>query len=171
MGNRTCSEPTCERTHRARGWCKEHYDQQRDRGLLIKLIRPDLQERILSRVDIRDEGYKTPCWISNRAAQPNGYTKIGINGVTWLTHRAAYTAFVGPIPDGLELDHLCRNVACCNPGHLEPVTSSVNVERRAILVTHCKRGHPLSGANLYLRPDRKGRMCRICRSAAQRATA
>ena len=169
MSNRTCSVTNCERPVRARGFCMSHYDWHRDRGLLAKLPKPTLQERILSRIDIRDEGYETPCWISNRAAQPNGYTKIGINGATCLTHRVAYEAFVGAIPDGLDIDHLCRNAACCNPEHLEPVTPKVNMHRMnqalgiGVAATHCKWGHELSGDNVYLRPDRFGRVCKTCR--------
>lgn len=132
-----------------------------------------LQERILSRIDERDCGHETPCWISNRAAQPNGYTKIGIDNRTWLTHRAAYTAWTGAIPDGLVIDHLCNQPACCNPDHLAAVTQRENLMRSesgsafSARKTHCLNGHPLSGENLYVRPDRPShRGCRACRSDA-----
>lgn len=134
--------------------------------------RTSLQLRITSRVSIEDCGYSTPCWVSNRAAYPKGYTKLGYQGSTWLTHRFAYTVFVGDIPAGMQLDHLCRVRACCNPDHLEPVTCRENLVRGETLTaaevaqTHCKRGHPLEGDNLYLRPDRTGRCCRTCRAAA-----
>lgn len=127
-----------------------------------------LQLRITSRITVEDRGFRTPCWISNRAAQPNGYTKIGINNRTWLTHRAAYVAWRGEVPAGLVLDHLCRERACCNPEHLEPVTIHENLLRgEPATRTHCSNGHPLSGDNLYLRPDKHGwRNCRICRREA-----
>lgn len=89
-------------------------------------------------------------------------------------HRAVYRAAVGPIPEGLDLDHLCRNRGCVNPAHLEPVTHRVNLLRGETIVaanaakTHCRHGHPLAGDNLYVRPDGKGRDCRECRSAADR---
>lgn len=137
--------------------------------------RTDLQTKITSHIVVRDAGYVTPCWISNRARHLNGYTKLGYLGTTWLTHRFAYTVFVGDIPEGLQLDHLCKVRACCNPGHLEPVTCRENLLRgdtltaHEIAQTHCKRGHPLSGDNLYHRPDRPvGRCCRACRSEAKR---
>lgn len=137
--------------------------------------RSALRDKVTSRVDIADMGYDSPCWISNRVAQPNGYTKLGVKGRTLLTHRVAYEAFVGPIPDGLMIDHLCRVRACCNPAHLEPVDARENLVRGDTLTahqvqqTHCLRGHPLSGENLYLRPDRFGRMCRECRNMHRRA--
>jgi hypothetical protein len=137
--------------------------------------RTALRARVTSRITIEDRGYATPCWISNRAAHSNGYTKIGYLGQTWLTHRFSYTVFIGDIPDGLQLDHLCRQRACCNPEHLEPVTCRENLLRGDTLTakeaaqTHCKEGHPLSGPNLYVRPDRtKSRGCKTCRNASTR---
>lgn len=137
--------------------------------------RTDLQRRITSRVTIEDRGYETPCWVSNRAAHPKGYTKIGYQGRTWLTHRLAYTVYVGEIPNGMQLDHLCKVPACCNPDHLEPVTCRENLLRGDTITateaaqTHCKNNHPLTGSNLYRRPDRpNSRGCRACRTAAKR---
>jgi hypothetical protein len=123
---------------------------------------------------IEDRGYDTPCWISNRAMKDNGYTVLKYQQVNWYTHRFSYMVFVGAIPDGLEIDHLCRVHECCNPEHLEPVTCQVNVLRgesfaaREAALTHCKNGHPLSGDNLYARPDGKARECRACRIEARR---
>lgn len=135
----------------------------------------EARDRVLSRVEILDLGHCTPCWISNRAAQPNGYTKIGVLGRTWLTHRFAYEAFVGPIPDGMQLDHLCRQRACVNPEHLEPVTCRENLLRgetvtaREAQQTHCHLGHEFTPENTYVRADRPtSRGCRVCRSASAR---
>ena len=92
------------------------------------------------------------------------------------SHRFAYELLVGPVPEGLDLDHLCRNRACCNPAHLEPVTRQENLLRgigpvvqraRHRSKTHCKRGHPLFGDNLYLRPNE--RHCRTCEKARRQA--
>ena len=109
------------------------------------------------------------CWISTLTQNGNGYTQIclKVDGQRRmvLTHRASYVAFVGPIPDGLVLDHLCRNRACINPDHLEAVTQSVNVlrgERTYELKSECKQGHPFDAANTYARPDGRGRQCRTC---------
>ena len=111
------------------------------------------------------------CWIWTGAADRQGYGRINVNGKIKLTHRVAYEFYVGKIPTGLELDHLCRNPTCVNPSHLEPVTRKVNTDRglcaethrkRFALITHCKRGHPLFGSNLYVAPKHKYRTCRTC---------
>lgn len=76
-------------------------------------------------------------------------------------HRVAYRHWVGPIPPGLELDHLCRVRRCCNPEHLEAVTRAVN-ERRALAIrTHCPAGHPFTPENVRYTP-RGHRQCRVC---------
>ena len=93
---------------------------------------------------------------------------------TALAHRVSYVLFVGPIPDGLELDHTCRNRACVNPAHLEPATHKVNCLRgispwaNNARKTTCPKGHPLSGENLKFDKagDRVLRRCRICANAA-----
>ncbi len=91
------------------------------------------------------------------------------------THKVAYELVCGDVPAGLELDHLCRNRLCCNPAHLEPVTSAENKRRGDGLrnaaknkkaKTHCSHGHPFSGANLRLIPQ--GRRCRACEQRRKR---
>jgi hypothetical protein len=72
----------------------------------------------------------TDCWTWTGAKTSTGYGSFGYQGRTWSTHRLAYELLVGPIPDGLTIDHLCRNKPCCNPSHLEPVTIREN-QRRA----------------------------------------
>ena len=90
-----------------------------------------------------------------------------------VSHRFAYEELIGPIPEGLQLDHLCRNRICVNPAHLEPVTARENTlrgltfQRENWLKTHCKRGHPFDEANTYIiKPSKRmpngGRSCRAC---------
>ncbi len=83
-----------------------------------------------------------------------------------LGHRWSYNRFKGPIPEGMELDHLCRNRLCVNPNHLEPVTSRENTLRgetipaRLITVTHCPEGHEYTKDNTYTYKNM--RHCREC---------
>lgn len=97
----------------------------------------------------------------------SGYGRIQVDGSCRYSHRVVYELLVEPIPEGLQLDHLCRNRACCNPAHLEPVTGKVNVERsERAQRSHCQQGHPYAGENLYVYTDKHGyehRICRICR--------
>ena len=119
---------------------------------------------IIERLVVREDG----CIVWSGSKIWNGYGQSVLYGVNALVHRSVYEHFRGKIPDGLVLDHLCRNRACANPYHLEAVTASVNSRRGENHnkgKTHCKRGHPLSGGNLYITPDGR-RLCRECRRAA-----
>lgn len=116
----------------------------------------------------------TECWIWTGAVATNGYGAIRVNRKTRRAHRIAYEALVGPVPSGLDLDHLCRNRACVNPKHLEPATRSINCSRgecgkiqgdRQKAKTHCVNGHPYSGDNLIVRGD-GSRACKQCRNAS-----
>jgi hypothetical protein len=102
------------------------------------------------------------------SGHPAGYGKFSpTRRSTVLAHRYAFEVTLGPIPADLELDHLCRNQACCNPAHLEPVTSKINNQRRAAQITHCPEGHPYDGANLRIRKNGR-RACVLCARAATR---
>jgi hypothetical protein len=94
-----------------------------------------------------------------------------------LVHRLSWELFVGPIPDGMQIDHLCRVRNCVNILHLEPVTPEVHYERSYLFQfnknqTHCKRGHPFDETNTLLQPTTHGRQrlqrrCRVCRVASR----
>jgi len=107
------------------------------------------------------------CWAWSGGLSSQGYARLG-RGM--YAHRISYEIYVGPIPDGTELDHLCRNRGCVNPDHLEAVSHRENV-RRGIAgqqgreKTHCPQGHPYDLQNTYRRPDRPNtRDCRTCMS-------
>jgi len=123
------------------------------------------RDRILSFVEIVGE-----CWMWQGSTKPGGYGTIDIAGKTSNAHRVAYEAFVGPIPAGLSIDHLCRTPACVNPEHLEPVSQRENVLRGVgpaavnAAKTHCPQGHEYSPANTIIRPGR-ARRCKKCHYA------
>lgn len=122
-------------------------------------------------VRLEDRGHETPCHIWTLNLTTEGYARVQIDRHQVLVHRLSYALANGPIPDGLHLDHLCRQRDCVNPAHLEAVTCRENLLRgetipaRHAARTHCLQGHPLSGDNLYVTPDGR-RNCRQCRSSA-----
>lgn len=104
----------------------------------------------------------SPCWEWVGCIHPvNGYGQFKFNGHLSNPHRFAYSYFIGTIPAGLEVDHLCRTRHCCNPMHLEAVTVQENRRRRDMHLTECKNGHPFTPSNTYLR-NGKTRVCRRC---------
>lgn len=125
----------------------------------------DLPARMQAKIAVGDTG----CWLWTASKNKGGYGQVGVAaGKPALAHRVAYQTLVGPIPEGLELDHLCRVRNCCNPDHLEPVTRQENARRGLrngfALQTHCLRGHPLTGDNLRIVRTYcgTGRVCREC---------
>lgn len=106
-------------------------------------------------------------WTGNA---PHGYGTFWLDGRKVRAHRFSYERFVGPIPDGLELDHLCRNTRCVNPEHLEPVTRAENLRRAHwpnSRKTHCKHGHEYTSENTY--HWRGHRVCRTCQKERRAA--
>ena len=105
------------------------------------------------------------CWLWT-GPQANGYGRAWGGERSRWAHRIAYELANGPFPDGMELDHLCRNRLCCNPAHLEVVTHAENRHRG--LLAACRRGHPFTPENTYVSPTGV-RVCRACNNARQRA--
>ncbi len=127
-------------------------------------------DRLMSHIEINPN---TGCWEWT-ASTNKGYGQININQKMVQVHRLMYELKRGPIPPGLDLDHLCRVARCANPEHLEPVTHRENLLRGIgwsgvnSRKTHCKNGHPLSDDNVIWRNGRHGRECRICRLESKR---
>ena len=110
----------------------------------------------------------TGCWKWTGSLTRLGYAMVHHNGRSRSAHCVAHAWFVGPVADGLELDHLCRNRWCVNPAHLEAVTHAVNVLRGfdATRGATCKRGHlrtPENSIIFYSRHGRARRDCVLCR--------
>jgi hypothetical protein len=133
---------------------------------------PPLIERFEQRIKRRDDG----CWEwTGTRTSDRVYPRFCVEKTRYvLAHRFAYEHYVGPIPKGLTIDHLCRFTLCVNPEHLEPVTNVENVMRgngpcaMNARKTHCKRGHPLVSGQIYTSINRNGRLRRQCKACTSR---
>lgn len=170
VADRTCSEPGCDAPVRGRGLCAKHYTRLVRHGD-VHAVRPNRkspEERFFAKVHTT-----STCWLWTAYTNPDGYGQFGeTHGQGRLAHRWAYEHLVGPIPAGMQLDHLCRVRHCVNPSHLEPVTQRENLMRgegvttKNAAKTHCVHGHPFDEANTYAWRGR--RACRTCRDARNR---
>lgn len=141
---------------------------------MVRIDDPRLPERFWEKVREDDSG----CWLWTAATNRNGYGSFhveqpgGTRGkqLTREAHRHAYVVLVGDVPEGMELDHRCRNRTCCNPAHLEPVTHAENLARSSTATkTHCVNGHEFTDENTWVPKDRPTqRYCRACNRDRQR---
>ena len=170
-----CAVEGCDQPHHCKGYCQKHYVRWRKYGdphivNQPKHLAPSTAQRFWAKVD--RSGGPDACWPWTASKRENGYGQYTVSGKNWLPHRYAYTEVIGPIPEGMDLDHLCRNPACVNPAHLEPVTHRENVLRSDNFAAHyatqtrCKHGHELTPENIYL--WRGTRYCRECRRSRRR---
>jgi hypothetical protein len=149
----------------AQGHCR---DEEADGAVVSENER--ILERFMAKVDKQENG----CWLWTAATDRDGYGHFSFERRTAQAHRVAYELLVGPIPEGLTLDHLCRERRCVSPEHLEPVTIGVNTLRgeaftaRQARQTHCKRGHEFTSENTSPQVAGRGRRCRACAQDARR---
>lgn len=125
-GENACTVDGCDRPYRCSGYCDVHYRRWRTSGdpLAVSFIRGDDSARFWSKVDKGDD-----CWVWTGWTDRDGYGALDVGGKFTRAHRFAYEELVGPIPEGLTIDHLCRVKHCVNPAHLEPVTAEENTRR------------------------------------------
>lgn len=163
----------CGRPVEYKKWhlCGICYRRKHKKGELAVAQRPDPVDRFWSYVD-----RSGACWLWIGCLHRTGYGRVWFNGCQRQAHRVAYELEKGPIPDSLQIDHVCRNRACVRPAHMEPVTIGENLRRGVgasamnSRKTHCPQGHPYTPENTYVGSG--NRKCRICnheRSAARAA--
>lgn len=178
MTQSTCPVEGCGKPAVKREWCNTHYEQRRRSGEL-----PDVRvvlewpENLLQRMEPQPNG----CVHYTGSILTQGYGQISVHGKMMRAHRSAYEHFVGPIPDGMTIDHECHNRdetcaggptclhrRCVNPDHLAPKPSGENIlasrntrASRNAAKTHCVHGHEFTEENTRIRPS-GGRSCRTC---------
>jgi len=163
---RPCTVHDCAQYVVANDMCDRHYRRWKRTGST------ELGTRFRTALERFDEANVTEddngCWVWLDGRSEQGYGRFNARRKFYLVHRFSYELLIGPIPEGLVLDHLCRNRACFNPWHLDPVTDRVNIVRgegfaaRAARATTCPSGHPYDEANTY---QWNGvRYCKACRA-------
>lgn len=163
----TCELDGCDVPKHGSHWCNNHYRRFKKTGSPTTPSKwDDVESLFWNHVNktetcwlwtgrITSKGYGR--WRSSRAGYPHGTG----------AHRAAYVFLIGPIPENLVLDHLCRVRHCVNPDHLEPVTLEENLRRGFRMITHCPQGHEYSETNTY-RQKAGSRSCRPCHANKER---
>lgn len=162
-----CQCDNCRHSVHRHNLCRTHYDRLRKTGVYggpTGLNATSIEERLIIRSD--RSGGPDSCWPWLSKGKPvEGYGYVTVKQKTRLAHVVSYEMYVGPVPEGLTLDHLCVNSPCINPKHLEPVTMQENILRGNGLAgqnarkTHCPKGHPYD-----IQQKNGSRWCRVCRN-------
>jgi hypothetical protein len=169
-----CSFPGCEKPLESRGLCTGHANQSRRGRLLTPLAARKHRRKSSSYPELTcdEAACDNPllcgsCHVFRYSKNTYGYGRFTINHKNHFVHRWVWELENGPIPAGMEIDHMCRNRACCNIDHLRLVTRAVNTLENSVSFsainkakTHCINGHPFNEENT--RMYRGGRSCRTC---------
>lgn len=166
---RLCDVEGCDRPFYARDLCSKHYQRLKRTGSPTG-SKPRPKRELDPRNKVLHYSRETEpegcwLWIGGPARAPYGLAHH--EGRTISAHRLSFIAFVGPIPDGHQIDHLCRNTRCVNPAHLEAVSAAENVRReraRRQPKTHCLRGHEFTPENTRVHTRKDGGQTRYCRA-------
>ena len=164
---RYCEVPGCDKEAYSTGLCHAHYERKRTTGSVGTTplrIHGDDEKRFWSYVE------RGECWLWRGTLNRKGYAQWRVKKGQAYVHRWAYERWVGPISEGLQLDHLCRVRNCVNPAHLEPVTPWENTHRSPGLTnatkTHCAQGHAYVPENISM--QRGKRVCKECQRQRSR---
>lgn len=172
-----CTAAGCDLPYQAKGFCVKHYKRYTKYGSTELPKRLTGEEKFWDNIHQSAPGQ---CWPWAGRCDEDGYGLLCIGRWYVRAHRFSYELLVGPIPEGLVIDHLCHTAdptcsgkcphrRCVNPAHMEPVTTTVNAERSHRLSNYnsrkicCPHGHPLSGDNLCIDTSSGARRCRVCR--------
>lgn len=172
-GREPCSVGYCDKPRYCKGLCTRHYSKLRALGSIEDSAGDHAPLRV--RIErLREVNEETGCWDWLGSFRGGGYARMSVKNRVVPAHRVSFEVFRYPVPNGLVLDHLCRDRGCVNPWHLEPVTIGENTLRSPtapsalnFLKTECKNGHLFTKENTYLRPT-GGRSCKTCRATRQR---
>lgn len=166
-----CQAVDCNLGAKSSGFCSSHYMRIWRHGSPYKGNRPyakgSERERLMTFVNL---DLNSGCWNWNGAKDKKGYGTYHKDKKPTPAHRFSYELFNNKsIPQGLYIDHICRNPSCVNPSHLDPVTPKENQYRSPITLATinknkevCPKGHIYDADNTYIRPNNKGRKCRKC---------
>jgi hypothetical protein len=190
VSRKCCTVEGCDLPNCARGLCRRHYNQAwRDARRVTPAPNPSVLDRLMSKIIVSQQQHAgVPCWLW-AGATDKGYARIHVGGRVKRAHRLVYEALVGPVPDGLDIDHLCHDPgtclggpacphrACLNPAHLRAVTRRENSAPSRgrgngnRYKTHCIHGHKFTPENTIWHAGGTKRMCRECHRASYRKSA
>lgn len=168
-----CFFPGCLKLSYCKDLCRGHYEQSY-RGIPLKPLRFRRKINTPPIIEYEENPCLNPklegeCHVFKGHKDKKGYGHVLLNGNSYGVHRYVWEQQIGPIPEGMVIDHQCRNSSCCNVKHLRVVTHQINSTENVVGIawqleaakTHCKWGHPFNEENTHITKQGK-RHCRVC---------